>query len=66
MKLEELKEPESFTLNPFYERLLHLRETNPKAFDSISPASKLSLLKYEALWREAKTLIEDEGLPSAA
>lgn len=42
--------------NPFYERLLKIRATNPKAWASISPAAKLSLHHYEAKKREALML----------
>ncbi len=52
-----------FEVNMFYERLLDLRRTNPKAFGEMSPASKLSLFAYEAAKREAERLqaIRDEA-----
>ncbi len=36
----------------FYERLAVMRETDPKTFNSISPASKLALFHYEASKRQ--------------
>jgi hypothetical protein len=52
----------TFQVNTFYERLLDLRRTNPKAFGEMSPASKLSLFAYETAKREHKRLqaIRDE------
>ncbi len=52
----ELKTPVKFEPNAFYERLLHLRATNARAFQSISPVSKLALLRYEELKREHEML----------
>jgi hypothetical protein len=51
-----------FEINHFYERVLELRRTNPKAFDSLSPATKLALGQYEAQKREHTRLaaIRDE------
>jgi hypothetical protein len=43
----ELETPEVFEPNAFYERLLEMRATNRKAFDGLSPVSKLALLTYE-------------------
>ncbi len=64
------KAERTFEVNTFYERLLELRRTNPKAFGEISPASKLSLLAYEAAKREEERLqaIRDEpsGISDAA
>lgn len=48
----EIRPPVGFEPNAFYERLLNLRATNRKAFDAISPPSKLALLQYEKLKRE--------------
>ncbi len=45
-----------FEVNRFYEKLLDLRRTNPKAFGEMSPASKLSLYAYEAQKREHERL----------
>ena len=52
-----------FEVNHFYEKLLDLRRTNPKAFGEMSPASKLSLFAYEAQKREHARLqaIRDEA-----
>jgi hypothetical protein len=36
----------------FYERLAELRETDPRTFASISPASKLALFEYEKQLRQ--------------
>ncbi len=53
----------TFQVNTFYERLLDLRRTNPKAFGEMSPASKLSLYAYETAKREHERLqaIRDEA-----
>jgi hypothetical protein len=48
----------TFETNGFYEKLLKLRRTNPKAFESISPASKLALAEYEKQKRESALLNE--------
>ncbi len=45
-----------FEPNPFYERLIQMRERDPRAFSSISPAAKLSLGYYEAAKRRAALL----------
>jgi hypothetical protein len=51
-----------FEPNAFYERVLELRRTDPKAFDSLAPVTKLALAAYEAQRREAERLqaIRDE------
>ena len=51
-----------FEPNAFYERVLMLRRTNPKAFDSLAPMTKVSLGHYEAAQREDERLrsIRDE------
>lgn len=51
-----------FEPNAFYEKILDLRRTNPRDFDSLSPAVKISLGAYEAQKREAERLqaIHDE------
>ena len=41
-----------FELNAFYERLIELRRSNLKAFNSLSPASHAALLEYEKQKRE--------------
>jgi hypothetical protein len=55
----------AFAVNHFYEKLLDLRRTNPKAFGEISPASKLSLFAYEAAKREAQRLEAIRNEPAA-
>jgi hypothetical protein len=50
----EIEPPEKFVANAFYERLLELRRTNTKAFNSISPASKHALFEYEKQKRAAE------------
>ncbi len=51
-----------FEPNAFYERVLMLRRTNPAAFDSLAPVTKVSLGHYEAAQREDERLrsIRDE------
>ncbi len=51
-----------FEPNAFYERVLELRRTNPAAFDSLAPMTKVSLGHYEAAQREDERLrsIRDE------
>jgi hypothetical protein len=46
--------PAPFAVHPFMERLRALRSTNRAAFDSLSPATKLTLAKYEANKRAAE------------
>jgi hypothetical protein len=53
---QTVKSPVKFERNGFYERLIHLRRTNRKAFDSLSPQTKLSLGHYE----EAKLKAEED------
>jgi hypothetical protein len=43
----EIKAQTRFEPNAYYEQLLDLRRTNPKAFAVISPVSKLALFEYE-------------------
>jgi len=38
----------AFEPNAYYERVLDLRRTDPKAFDSLAPVTKLALGQYEA------------------
>ena len=45
-----------FAPNAFYEKVLDLRRTNPAAFDSLAPVTKLALAAYEAQQREAARL----------
>jgi hypothetical protein len=42
----------AFEPNMFYERLIAMRSTNRKAFDSMSPATRYALAQYEAVKRE--------------
>jgi hypothetical protein len=42
----------AFEQNAFYEKVLDLRRTNPKAFDALAPVTKLALGAYEAQKRE--------------
>ncbi len=49
-----------FAPNAFYERVLMLRRTNPAAFDSLAPVTKLALGQYEAQKRERLQAIRDE------
>lgn len=48
----EITAPDKFEENAFYERLIDMRRTNRKAFDSMSTASKLALAQYELKKRE--------------
>ncbi len=41
-----------FQTNGFYERLAEMRKSNPRAFATISPVSKLALCEYEKRKRE--------------
>jgi hypothetical protein len=52
--------------NPYYEKLIRLRAEQPRVFDSLSPADKLSLGYYEAAKRRAELIADDEQLPPAA
>lgn len=54
----KLENSVKFEENLFYERLLEMRRTNRKAFDSISPPSKLALLHYEKQKREQEQVQE--------
>jgi hypothetical protein len=48
-----------FEPNAFMERLIEMRQTNPKSFAGMSPASKLALGHYEAAKRRAQMLASD-------
>ncbi len=56
----------AFEKNAFYEKVLDLRRTNPAAFDSLAPATKLSLGAYESAKREAARLQAIKDEPQAA
>ncbi len=55
-----------FEPNAFYERVLELRRTNPAAFASLAPVTKLALGQYEAQKREAQRLEDIRDEPQAA
>jgi hypothetical protein len=64
----ELTTPTSFTTNLFYERLIELRRTSRKAFDSLSQPTHYALLEYERQKRQAEVekAMREESLPPAA
>lgn len=43
----EIKAPLRFEPNAFYERLIRIRATDRKTFESLSVPSKLALCEYE-------------------
>jgi len=55
-----------FAPNAFYEKVLDLRRTNPAAFDSLAPMTKVSLGHYEAAQREDERLRSIRDEPVAA
>ncbi len=55
-----------FETNAFYEKVLDLRRTNPKAFEGLAPATKASLHAYEAAKREHTRLEAIRNEPAAA
>ena len=44
---------EGFSANPFYERLLELRETKPAAYATLSQATRLAVEAYVKVRRSA-------------
>jgi len=54
----EITVPVKFEENAFYERLIEMRRTDRKTFESLSPPSKLALAQYEKLKREHSRLEE--------
>ncbi len=56
----------AFEPNAYYERVLELRRTDPAAFDSLAPVTKLALGQYEAQKREAARLKAIRDEPEAA
>jgi hypothetical protein len=48
-----------FERNEFMERLIEMREPQPKSFAGLSPVSKLALGHYEAAKRRAELLAPD-------
>ncbi len=55
-----------FQPNGFYESLTRLRESDPRAFATISPASKLALCEYERQKREHAQSLSFRDDPEAA
>jgi hypothetical protein len=53
MKIEPPKEGTPFQVNLLYERLIEMRRTNRKSFDSLSAATHLALVAYERAKRQA-------------
>jgi hypothetical protein len=53
MKIEAPKESVSFEVNLFYERVIEMRRTNRKSFDSLWAATHLALGAYEQAKRQA-------------
>ena len=53
----------AFEPNAFYERVLELRRTDPRAFDSLAPVTRVALGAYEAQKREHERLqaLRDEA-----
>jgi hypothetical protein len=56
----------AFEPNAFYEKVLDLRRTNPKAFDSLAPVTKQALYAYETAKREHTRLEAIRDEPAAA
>lgn len=56
----------AFEPNAFYERVLSLRATDRRAFDSLAPATKQALFAYETAKREAARLQAIRDEPEAA
>lgn len=57
--------------NSYYERLIQLREENPRAFAVLSPVEKTTLAYYEAEKRRrsallAQVTVDEDDLPPAA
>ena len=67
MKRAKMAQPQ-FTPNGFYERVIDLRRTNRKAFESLSPATKLALGEYEKQKRQhaLNEAMRDESRGEAA
>ncbi len=57
---------QGFVPNAFYEKLGALRATNPPAFASLSPSSKMALFAYETAKREHTRLKAIRDEPEAA
>jgi hypothetical protein len=63
---QKLPPAAAFEQNAFYEKVLDLRRTDPKAFEGLAPATKASLHAYEAAKREAARLQAIKDEPRAA
>ena len=50
--MKQAERPPTVETNGFYERIIDLRRTNRKAFDALSPVTKLALGEYEARKRQ--------------
>jgi hypothetical protein len=56
----------AFEPNAFYERVLSLRATDRRAFDSLAPVTKQALYAYETAKREHTRLEAIRDAPEAA
>ncbi len=56
----------AFEPNAFYEKVLDLRQANPRAFDSLAPVTKQALYAYETAKREHERLQTIRDEPQAA
>ena len=56
----------AFEPNAFYEKVLDLRQANPRAFDSLAPVTKQALYAYETAKREHQRLESIRDEPQAA
>ena len=56
---------QGFSTNLFYERILKLRRTDPRAFNSLAPATRHALNFYESQKREATRLQAIHNEPGA-
>jgi len=63
---EETVSAHRFQTNGFYERLAEMRKSNPRAFATISPVSKLALYGYERQKREHAQSLSFRDDPEAA
>jgi hypothetical protein len=66
LTMEPMKETkQGFAVHPFMEKILSLRATDKRAWDSLSPATKLTALEYEKQKREAERLEAIRNEPAA-
>ena len=63
---QETVRVQTFQTNGFYESLTRLRKSDPRAFATISPASKLALCEYERQKREHEQSLSFRDDPEAA